>query len=340
MEETCSNRAILVAGGAGYIGSHTAKALHDVGLRPVVVDNLVTGNRWALRFGPFSIGSIADRSRLAATISEYAIEAAILFAAHAYVGESTANPSKYYRNNLSTSIEFLDALVAGGIKRLVFSSSCSIYGIQEKMPIQEESGKDPLSPYAETKWMLEKILAWYDHAYGLRSVCLRYFNAAGASPDGTLGEHHDPETHLIPLAIKASLGGPALRVFGTDYPTPDGTAVRDYVHVTDLAQAHVQAIQYLMEGGISRQYNCGTGKGHSVREVIGMVEQVSGRKLSVEYVPRRRGDAPVLVADARKIRDSLGWTPQLSSLETIVETAWRWHSEHEQQWVTQEAASG
>src|SRR5271157_3740903 len=237
--------AVLVAGGAGFIGSHTAKVLRQNGMTPVVLDDLVTGNRWAVRFGPFAEGVIADRELVTKLIRQYAIQGVILFAAHAYVGESTRAPAKYYRNNVSQSIEFLDALLEGGVKNLVFSSSCSIYGGQEQAPIAEDAPKNPLSPYAETKLFLENALRWYERAYGLRSVSLRYFNAAGADPEGELGEWHNPETHLIPLAIGAVLGGPALGIFGTDYPTADGTAVRDYIHVTDLAQAHVRALRYL-----------------------------------------------------------------------------------------------
>jgi len=318
---------ILVAGGAGYIGSHTAKFLRQSGFEPVVLDNLVTGNRWALRFGPFVEGSIGDGALVARCVREYGIEGAILFAAHAYVGESTEKPAKYYRNNIAESLGFLDALLDCGVKALVFSSSCSVYGIQEKVPIAEDSPKGPLSPYAETKLFLENALRWYEQAYGLRSICLRYFNAAGADPEGELGEWHDPETHLIPLAVGAAMGEKPLRVFGTDYPTPDGTAIRDYIHVTDLADAHVRALNALLAGSANAQYNCGTGNGHSVKRVVEEVERVSGRKAAVEYVTRRQGDAPALVADARLIREELGWEPRYSSLETIVGTAWKWATE-------------
>jgi UDP-arabinose 4-epimerase len=319
--------AVLVAGGAGYIGSHTAKLLRATGFLPVVLDNLTTGNRWSAKFGPFVEGPIADRGLVEKTIREFGIEAAILFAGHAYVGESTGDPAKYYRNNVGEAIAFLDGLRAGGVTRMVFSSSCSIYGIQEVIPIGEESPKDPLSPYAETKLFLENALRWYDSAYGLRSVCLRYFNAAGADPEGEIGEWHEPETHLIPLAILAALGGPGLRIFGDDYPTVDGTAVRDYIHVTDLADAHVRALRYLTGGGKSAQFNCGTGAGYSVKQVVEMVERVSGKKVPVEFTPRRTGDAPELVADATRIRQELEWTPRHSSLETICATAWRWYAE-------------
>lgn len=320
-------KAVLVAGGAGFIGSHTAKVLRQNGFVPVVLDNLVTGNRWSVKFGPYAEGAIGDRELVSDVIRQYSIEGAILFAAHAYVGESTGAPAKYYRNNISQSIEFLDALLEGGVRHLVFSSSCSIYGVQERVPIAEDADKNPLSPYAETKLFLENALRWYEDAYGLRSVCLRYFNAAGADPEGELGEWHNPETHLIPLTIGAALDGPPLRVFGSDYPTPDGTAVRDYIHVTDLADAHVRSLRYLMAGGKGDRFNCGTGTGYSVREVIRKVEEISGRTVRAEFVARRVGDAATLIADSRRIQAALEWTPRHSSLDEIIGTAWRWYSE-------------
>ena len=317
---------ILVAGGAGYIGSHTAKTLRQAGFLPVVFDNLSTGNRWAARFGAFVEGAIGDQALVERCIREHGIQGAILFAAHAYVGESTQQPAKYYRNNVSQSLAFLDALLAAEMPRVVFSSSCSIYGMQDAALIAEDSPKSPLSPYAESKLFLENVLRWYDQAYGLRSICLRYFNAAGADPEGELGEWHNPETHLIPLAIEAALGGAPLRVFGTDYPTPDGTAIRDYIHVADLADAHVRALHALLQGSISERFNCGTGVGHSVKQVVSMVERISGRPVPVEYASRRQGDAPSLVADARLIQSKMGWAPRFSSLDTIVRTAWQWAS--------------
>ena len=321
--------AVLVAGGAGYIGSHTAKQLHAAGIKAVVVDNLVTGNRFALRYGPFIEGSIEDKALIRRAIEQHDIRSAVLFAAHAYVGESTVNPRKYFHNNVSAALSFLDALLEGGVRRLVFSSSCSIYGIQEKIPISEASSKGPLSPYAQTKAFMEQVLNAYSAAEGLQSVCLRYFNAAGADPDGELGEHHDPETHLIPLAIHAAMGRGALSVFGTDYPTPDGTAIRDYIHVTDLAAAHIASLEYLRDGGKSAGVNLGTGTGHSVHQVMQMVEQISGLPVPANYGPRRDGDAPALVADASYAGRLLSWTPHHSSLESIVRTAWKWHSERE-----------
>jgi UDP-arabinose 4-epimerase len=325
--ETRSSPTVLIAGGAGYIGSHTAKVLYQEGIEPVVLDNLCTGNRDAARFGPFYEGSIADSVLLGQIVEQHQSVGAILFAGHAYVGESVENPRKYFRNNVSDAIHFLDVLVDAGVRRVVFSSSCSVYGIQDSLPIDEDSATDPLSPYAETKLFLEKVLRWYGAAYGLRFACLRYFNAAGADPGGELGEHHDPETHLIPLAIHAAMGGKPLRVFGTDYPTPDGTAIRDYTHVTDLAAAHLRAMRYLMKDGEPVTLNLGSGTGHSVREVIQAVEAQGGVPVPVEYGPRREGDAPALVADPARARNVLGWIPQYSSLGTIVRTAWQWHKE-------------
>lgn len=321
------SRAVLVAGGAGYIGSHTAKSLRQAGFEPITLDNLVTGNRWAVRYGPFVEGSIANRILVEKTIRDFDIEAAILFAGHAYVGESSVDPAKYYRNNVGAAIEFFDALMTAEVRKLVFSSSCSIYGVQSGDPIREDSLKNPLSPYAETKLFLENALGWYERAYGLQPVCLRYFNAAGCDPDMEVGEWHDPETHLIPLTIAAALGGAPLRVFGDDYPTPDGTAIRDYIHVTDLGDAHVRALQHLLDGCPSGRFNCGTGQGHSVRQVVEMIEKVSGRKVPFQMTRRRIGDAPVLVADATRIREALGWQPRHSTLEAICETAWRWYAE-------------
>ncbi len=323
-----SNRSpkVLIAGGAGYIGSHTAKVLCQAGIVPVVLDNLCTGNRDTVRFGPFYEGSIADSLLLHQIIEHHRPIGAILFAGSAYVGESTENPRKYFRNNVSNAICFLNALVDSGLQNVVFSSSCSVYGIvRESSSIKEVSATAPLSPYAETKLFLEKVLRWYGSAYGLQHVCLRYFNAAGADVDGELGEDHEPETHLIPLAIQAALGGEALRVFGTDYATPDGTAIRDYTHVTDLATGHLQALRYLMDGGESVTLNLGTGMGHSVRQVIRAVEQQTGMSVPVSFGKRREGDAPALVADAARAREVLGWIPEYSSLETIVGTACRWH---------------
>lgn len=323
------SETVLVAGGAGYIGSHTAKYLRNSGLTPVVLDNLCTGNRFALRYGPFYEGSIRDAALVRRIAEEHQPIGAILFAGHIDVGESARAPRKYFHNNVNAAVEFLDALLESGIPRVVFSSSCAVYGVQAKMPLNEDTPKDPVSNYAETKLFLEKVLRAYANAYGLQYAALRYFNAAGADADGELGEHHVPESHLIPLAIHAAMGGNPLRIFGDDYPTPDGTAIRDYVHVTDLADAHLRALRHLNAHEGSLTLNLGTGSGYSVRQVIDTVERVSGKKVPAHMGPRREGDAPELVCDPTRVRQILGWTPGHSSLEEIVATAWRWHSEFE-----------
>jgi len=321
--------AVLVAGGAGYIGSHTAKFLRNAGYVPVVLDNLCTGNRFALRYGPFLEGSISDAALVRRIVDQYQPQGAILFAGHIDVGESGRAPRKYFHNNVSEAVCFLDALLDAGLNRVVFSSSCAVYGIQPKMPLSEDTPKDPVSVYAETKLFLEKVLQSYGSAYGLKYAALRYFNASGADHDGEIGELHTPESHLIPLAIQAALGGSPLRIFGEDYPTPDGTAVRDYIHVNDLADGHLRALRHLVGGGDSVALNLGTGSGYSVRQVIDTVERISGKKVPFTMGPRREGDAPELVCDPRRVRETLGWIPQHSSLEEIVTTAWRWHSEFE-----------
>jgi UDP-glucose-4-epimerase GalE len=318
---------VLVAGGAGYIGSHTAKVLHRAGIHPVVLDNLCTGNREALRFGTFYEGSISDYRLIGSIVERHRPVCAILFAAHAYVAESNDNPRKYFRNNVSEAIQFLDCLLDRDLRQIVFSSSCSVYGASATNPITEDSITGPMSPYAETKLFCEKILRSYSSAYGLRYACLRYFNAAGADPEGELGERHDPETHLIPLTIQAAMRRTPLRVFGTDYPTPDGTAIRDYTHVADLAEGHLCALRYLMGHRESLTFNLGTGTGYSVRQIIRAVEKIGGVRVLVEYGPRREGDAPALVADSSRARELLGWVPKYSSLQTIVRTAWQWHKD-------------
>lgn len=317
--------SVLIAGGAGYIGSHTAKVFSHAGILPVVLDDLCTGNRDAIRFGPFFEGSTADSALVSHIIEKYRPFGAILFAGHAYVGESTQNPRKYFCNNVSNTIRFLDTLIDSGLLRVVFSSSCSVYGVSDHVPIVEDRETHPLSPYGETKLFAEKVLRSYDSAYGLHSARLRYFNAAGADPEGELGEDHAPETHLIPLAIQAAISERKLQVFGTDYPTPDGTAIRDYTHVTDLAIGHLQALRCLLRDDKSMTINLGTGFGHSVKQVIQAVESQTGLHVPVEYMPRREGDAPSLVADASRARIELGWVPKYSSLETIVRTACLWY---------------
>jgi UDP-arabinose 4-epimerase len=317
--------SILIVGGAGYIGSQTAKAVAQAGLEPVVLDNLVYGHRWASRWGPLVEGDIGDRAVVDRVFREHRVTAVIHFAAYAYVGESVAHPRKYFHNNVTGTLALLDAMVDHGIRDIVFSSTCATYGEPVKVPMAEDHPQKPINPYGETKLAVERVLHWYGRAYPLRYAALRYFNAAGADPEGEIGEEHDPETHLIPLAIGAALGrAPELKIFGTDYPTPDGTAIRDYIHVADLADAHLLALGRLEKGDKALALNLGTGEGHSVREVIASVEKISGRKVPRVEVGRRAGDPPSLVADASRARESLGWGPKYAELDTIVEHAFRW----------------
>jgi UDP-arabinose 4-epimerase len=318
--------SVLVAGGAGYIGSHVCKALAAAGCTPVSFDNLVSGHAWAVKWGPLVKGDIADTGLLAQVLRTYDIQAVVHLAAYAYVGESMRDPGKYFRNNVTGTISLLDAMVAAGTPRLVLSSTCATYGLPEHLPINEDHPQRPMNPYGESKLFVERALKWYHAAHGLRSAALRYFNAAGADPAGEIGEKHDPETHLIPLAIQAALGmGPQLDIYGSDYPTSDGTAVRDYIHVTDLADAHVAALDYLAAGNRSVALNLGTGRGHTVREVIREVERVAGRRIPTREAPRRPGDPCILVAASERAARLLGWRPRHSRLEDIVATAWRWH---------------
>ncbi len=317
---------ILVTGGAGYIGSHACKALAQAGYTPVSYDNLVYGHRWAVRWGPLEEGDIADRARLDSVIATYRPAAVMHFAAYAYVGESVQDPGKYYRNNVAGTLTLLESMRDHGIDKLVFSSTCATYGVPERAPITEDHPQHPINPYGASKLMIERMLADYDYAYGLRSISLRYFNAAGADPDGEIGEAHDPETHLIPLVLDAAAGRrPAIRVFGDDYDTPDGTCIRDYVHVTDLAGAHVQALGALLQQEPSRALNLGNGQGFSVREVIAMAEIVTGKRVPVEFGHRRLGDPARLVGNAGLAKSTLGWSPRYATLEQILATAWQWH---------------
>lgn len=320
--------AVLVTGGAGYIGSHTCKALARAGYLPVTYDSLEHGHRWAVRWGPLVAGDLADSDLLRRTLAEYNIGAVVHFAGYCYVGESMTDPAKYFRNNTVNSLALLEAMRAAGTARIVFSSTCATYGMPAQVPMHESDPQQPINPYGESKLAVEKILHWWEIAHGFRWFALRYFNAAGADPDGEIGEDHDPETHLIPLAIEAALGKrAALDIYGSDYPTRDGTAVRDYIHVADLADAHVRALSHLETGGDSAALNLGTGSGHSVREVIAMVDTVSGRRVPVREAPRRPGDPAELVADAGRAKELLKWQPRHSTLDTIVQSAWRWHSE-------------
>jgi UDP-arabinose 4-epimerase len=315
---------VLVTGGAGYVGSHIAKALSAAGLDPVVFDNLSLGHRHAVQWGPLVEADLLDRAALDAAFEHFDIAAVVHAAGSAYVGESAENPQKYFRNNIVGSLNLLDAMVQHRVHHLVFSSSCTTYGLPQRLPIDETHPQSALSPYGESKLVVERLLHWYGAAYGMRSLALRYFNAAGADPDGQIGEEHDPETHLIPLVIQAAQGRGPLTIFGDDYPTPDGTAIRDYIHVTDLADAHVRAVRYLQDGGICTALNLGTGRGYSIREVIQSVERVSGCTVPLETGPRRQGDAPAMVADASRAAVELGLKPVFSDLDVLVETAWRW----------------
>jgi UDP-glucose-4-epimerase GalE len=318
--------SVLVTGGAGYIGSHTCKALAGAGFRPITLDNLVYGHRRAVKWGPFVEGDLADGALLESVMREHSVTAVVHFAAYAYVGESMQQPGKYFANNVANTLGLLDVMRAIGVRHIVFSSTCATYGIPEQTPIDEQHPQHPVNPYGESKLFVERALKWYGVAHGLKWSALRYFNAAGADAEGELGEDHTPETHLIPLIIQAALGlRPHVKVFGTDYPTQDGTAVRDYIHVTDLAEAHVRALEHLFNGGESLALNLGTGLGHSVREVISSVERASGKKVPTRDAPRRAGDPPELVANAAQAQRRLGWRPRHSSLENITTTAWSWH---------------
>jgi UDP-arabinose 4-epimerase len=314
--------AVLVVGGAGYIGSHAARALRRAGYQVIIYDNLYTGFRRLVEGFELIEGDIADQAKLHQVLPR--VDAIMHFAAHAYVGESVTDPRKYFRNNSVDALTLLNSAVDEGVNRFVFSSTCAVYGVPARVPITEDNLREPINPYGASKLFFENALEAYSNAYGMRSARLRYFNAAGADESGETGELHDPETHLIPLALQATTpDGPELKVFGTDYPTPDGTCLRDYIHVTDLADAHVRALQYLEQGGDSLALNLGTGHGHSVLEVIHAAEKATGQPVRHKIGPRRPGDPPVLVADASKAHKLLGWTPQ-RDLENIVSSAWKW----------------
>ncbi len=319
---------ILVIGGAGYIGSHAVRLFLARGHDVWIYDNLSMGHRAAVPAERLIVGDLSETARLDHTLVTHRIEAIVHFAAFAYVGESVLQPAKYYQNNLVNTLNLLDAMRRLRIERIVFSSTCATYGVPEQVPITESEKQKPINPYGNTKLAVEYALADYAAAYNWGFAALRYFNAAGASPTGDIGEDHEPETHLIPLVLQAVLGQrPAITVYGDDYPTPDGTCIRDYIHVDDLAEAHLLALENLSPGKHLR-YNLGTGRGYSVREVIRLAEEVTGQRVPVQQGPRRAGDPPALVASAEKIRGELGWKPRYTDLRATLETAWNWHRSH------------
>jgi UDP-glucose 4-epimerase len=321
---------VLVIGGAGYIGSHCVRILQETGHQPVVLDNLAYGHKAAVAEDvPFHVGDLADRELVERILRTHRIDIVMHFAAFAYVGESVQDPLKYYSNNLAGPIRLLEAMRAVGVERFVFSSTCATYGIPEKMPIREDAPQRPINPYGQTKLDFENCLKACAKAYGLRFAAFRYFNASGAAADATIGEDHVPETHLIPLAIWAAQGRiPELTVFGDDYPTPDGTCLRDYIHVDDLSRAHVAVFERLVEPGTALFYNLGTGTPASVLEVIRSVEKTTGKKVPYSLGPRRDGDPPALYADSRKAKEELGWEPRFTKIDEIIESAWAWHRTH------------
>jgi UDP-glucose 4-epimerase len=318
-----TGRRILVTGGAGYIGSHTVRQLLQQGHEVTVVDNLSKGYRHNVPAGRLHEIDLADTSALERLMRDKGAEAVIHFAGVIAVGESMREPARYFTNNVCGSLSLLDAMVRTGVKHIVFSSTAAVYGLPHASPILETFPIQAVNPYGESKVMVETLLKWFDQVHHLTSVCLRYFNASGADPEGGLGEEHEPETHLIPLILRAVKTGQPITVFGNDYQTPDGTCARDYIHVSDLAQAHILAVDYLLGGGTSEKFNVGTGAGHTVLETIRTVEEVTGRKVPYVFGPRREGDPPSLVASSQKLRERLGWEPQYADLRTIVEHAWK-----------------
>jgi UDP-glucose-4-epimerase GalE len=317
---------ILVVGGAGYIGSHICKVLHEAGFTPVVYDNLSTGHETSVRFGPFVQGDIEDEKTLLAAFNEYEPKAVIHLASLINVRDSIADPALYYEKNLFGTYALLKTMRKAGVFHIVFSSTAAVYGSPQCIPIPESHPKAPMNAYGKTKWAIEGMLEDFSHAYGFRFVALRYFNACGADPSGLIGEAHDPETHLIPLAIRTAMNlRSVLQIYGDDYSTPDGTAVRDYIHVLDLAEAHLKALTYLFKGQACLQANLGTGSGYSVKQIIDAVAQFSEKKVAMRMVPRLPHDSPILVADATLAKKVLEWEPKYSDLKTIISTAWNWH---------------
>lgn len=315
----------LIVGGAGYVGSHVNKYLAGRGHKTVVFDNLVYGHREFVKWGDFVEGDLADLEALRSCFSRYPIRSVMHFSAFTYVGESVSDPGKYYRNNVANALNLLSVMREFGVPYFIFSSSCAVYGMPREIPLTENHPRDPINPYGRTKWMIEMVLEDYARAYGMKYTNLRYFNAAGADPDGEIGEWHDPETHLIPLVLDAALGKREdVKIFGTDYGTADGTCIRDYIHVMDLAQAHTLALEKLIRDGVSDSFNLGNGSGFSVREVIETARRVTGRTIPATERPRREGDPPVLIGSSERARNLLGWEARYADLECIVETAWKW----------------
>ena len=318
---------ILVVGGAGYIGSHMVKMLLRTGYQVVVLDNLSGGYRDAVLGGDFVWGDLADRPMLGRLFKGYQFDGVMHFASFIEVGESVRRPGKYYQNNIANTLNLLDAMVKHGVNKFIFSSSAAIFGEPQYVPIDERHVKQPINPYGRSKWLVEQMLADYDHAHQLKSICLRYFNAAGADPEGQLGERHDPETHLIPLVLQAASGRRSyITVFGQDYPTADGTCVRDYIHINDLCQAHLLSLERLLSGANSAAYNLGNGQGFSVQQVIDVSQEVTGCKIPVIVGERRSGDPAKLVADSKLAQEQLGWAPQYADLTTIISHAWQWEN--------------
>ncbi|WP_019505254.1 UDP-glucose 4-epimerase GalE [Pleurocapsa sp. PCC 7319] len=320
---------ILVTGGAGYIGSHSVLALQQAGYEVIILDNLVYGHQDIVEKvlkTKLIVGDTSDRSLLQQIFNNHQIDAVMHFAAYAYVGESVTQPAKYYQNNVVGTLTLLEAMVEADINKFVFSSTCATYGVPETVPIIEEQPQNPINPYGKTKLMVEQILQDFDLAYNFRSVCLRYFNAAGADPEGMLGEDHTPETHLIPLVLQTALGHrESISIYGIDYDTTDGSCIRDYIHVTDLAQAHILALKYLLNGGSSDMFNLGNGNGFSVKQVIETARQVTQKEIKATECDRRAGDPPILVGSGEKAKQILGWKPQYPGLEDIITHAWQWH---------------
>ena len=320
---------ILVAGGAGYIGSHACKSLSAAGYIPVAYDNLSYGHKEAVKWGPFVKGAIEDSQKLESVIEQYKISAVMHFAAFCYVGESVTDPAKYYQNNVANTLNLLKTMIKNGVNKFIFSSTCATYGEPEKLPLTEKHPQNPISPYGRTKLIVEQILDDFKTAYGLKSISLRYFNAAGADLDSEIGEDHEPETHLIPLILKTALGQrKTITLFGDDYPTEDGTCIRDYIHINDLAQAHILALEKLFNGSSGDSYNLGNGNGYSVKQVIDAARKITGRPILCKIDKRREGDPAILIGASEKAIDELGWKPQFADLDSIIETAWKWHKKN------------